>query len=46
MKPKPLPDLDSRNIEEIVILPKKTKKNTKRIMAGTIKVNTRKCLNW
>ena len=45
IQPKRLADVNSRNINEIIILPEK-KKKTKPIKAGTITINTRKYLNY
>ena len=45
MKPKPLPKANSRNVEEIVILPEKRQKNTKRFRINPTKMEHCKTSN-
>ena len=44
--PKPVPQANSRNIQEISILPDKKRRNTERIKTNIIKSNTMKYLSY
>ena len=46
MKPKPVIDENSRNVEQIIIPPEKKTRNIKQIKASITKWNTIKYLNY